>query len=240
MHAILSYHSVDTARSPLALSEAELRRHLYWLASGKVQCVPLEWLPRVPAERDALSLTFDDGYADFADLAWPVFRHNDLPVTLFVVSARAGGASDWGGGTPVRPLLGWDALVKLVDKGLVLGSHSRTHRDLTALSDAELEDEVAGSADEIEKRTGVRPKCFSHPFGKSDERVRAVVARHYQLACGQRLGVLSPGEPPFDLPRLDAHHFRDPKPFGAWGKPAFRRALAWRGLRRRFSSLPLS
>lgn len=240
MHAILSYHSIDSARSPLALSEAELRRHLYWLASGKVQCVPLEWLPRVPAERAALSLTFDDGYADFAELAWPVLRHNDLPVTLFVVSARVGASSDWGGGTPVRPLLSWDALKKLVDKGLVLGSHSRTHRDLTALSDAELEDEVAGSAVEIEEQAGMRPKAFSHPFGKSDERVRAVVAKHYELACGQRLGTIGPEDPPFDLPRLDVHHFRDPKPFTAWGKPAFRRSLGWRRARRRFSSLPIS
>lgn len=240
MHAILAYHSIDAARSPLALSEAELRRHLYWLASGKVQTVPLEWLPRVPAERAALSLTFDDGYADFAELAWPVFRHNDLPVTLFVVSARAGGTSAWGGGTPVRPLLAWDALKKLVDKGLVLGSHSRTHRDLTALSDAELQDEVAGSADEIEKHTGARPKVFSHPFGKSDERVRQLVAKYYQLAVGQRLGAIGAQEPQFDLPRLDVHHFRDPKPFSAWGGAAFRRAIAWQGFKRRFSSLPLS
>lgn len=240
MRAILTYHAIDAARSPLALSEAELRKHLYWLASGKVQCVPLEWLPRVPAERDALALTFDDGYVDFADLAWPVFRHNDLPVTLFVVSGRAGGASDWGGGTPVRPLLGWDALRKLVDKALLLGSHSRTHRDLTQLSDAELEDEVAGSAHEIEQRTGSRPKAFSYPFGRSDERVRAVVAQHYELAVGQRLGAIGLGDGLHDLPRLDAHHFRDPKPLAAWGKPAFRRALAWRGLRRKLSSLPLS
>lgn len=240
MRAILTYHSIDAARSPLALSEEELRRHLYWLASGKVQVVPLEWLLRVPAEREALALTFDDGYADFAELAWPVFRHNDLPVTLFVVSARAGGQSDWGGGTPVRPLLAWDALKRLVDKGLLLGSHSRTHRDLTQLSDAELEDEVAGSAAEIERHAGLRPKVFSHPFGRSDERVRAVVAKHYELACGQRLGAITAQDPPFDLPRLDAHHFRDPRPLAAWGKPAFARALAWRGLKRRFSGLPLS
>lgn len=240
MRAILTYHSIDAARSPLALSEEELRRHLYWLASGKVQVVPLEWLTRVPADRDALSISFDDGYADFAELAWPVFRHNDLSVTLFVVSARAGGRSDWGSGTPARPLLSWDALKKLVDKGLLLGSHSRTHRDLTALSDSELEDEVAGSAAEIEKHTGVRPKTFSHPFGKSDERVRAVVGKHYELACGQRLGAIGAQDTVLDLPRLDAHHFRDPKPFTAWGKPAFGRALAWRALKRRLSGLPLS
>lgn len=240
MKAILTYHAIDAARSPLTLTEDELRRHLSFLASGKVQPVPLEWLARVPEERAALSITFDDGYADFAELAWPVFRHNDLPVTQFVVSARVGGTSDWGGGTPVRPLVGWEVLKKLVDKGLVLGSHGRTHRDLTQLSDQELADEVAGSADEIEKRAGLRPKAFSYPFGKCDERVRKVVAAHYELACSHRLGVITPADSPHELPRIDTALFRDPMPFVGWGGPKFRRALAWRGLKRRFAGAPPS
>lgn len=240
MRAILTFHAIDAARTPLTLSEEELRRHLYWLASGKAQAVPLEWMPRIPAERDAVSITFDDGYADFAELAWPVFRHNDLPVTQFVVSARAGGSSDWGGGTPVRPLLGWDALKKLVDKGLLLGSHGRTHRDLTQCSDQELADEVAGSADEIEQHAGVRPKVFSYPFGKSDARVREAVAEHYELACGHRLGVVTPEEPLDDLPRIDTALFRDPRPLASWGGGKFKRAMAWRSFKRRFGGEPPS
>lgn len=35
--------------------------------------------------RLAVSFTVDDGYADFAELGWPVFRKFDCPVSLFVV-----------------------------------------------------------------------------------------------------------------------------------------------------------
>ena len=227
MRAILGYHSIDDSGSPLSLSEPELRGHLSCLASRKVQTVPLDWLAKVPDSRDALSLTFDDGYANFAESAWPLYRHNDLPVTLFVASARAGGTSDWGapGKGPSLPLLGWDALSKLVEKGLVLGSMGRSHSDLTQVSDTQLAEELEGSAADIEQHTGVRPTAFSFPFGRSDARVRAAVAGHYALACGARLAVLDDGDEPHDLPRLDVRHYRSAAHLAAWGKGSFRRRL---------------
>ena len=36
---------------------------------------------------DAVLLTFDDGYSDFRDVAWPILRAFRLPVTLFVPTA---------------------------------------------------------------------------------------------------------------------------------------------------------
>jgi peptidoglycan/xylan/chitin deacetylase (PgdA/CDA1 family) len=36
------------------------------------------------ARRLSVSFTVDDGYADFAEFAWPVFREYDCPVSLFV------------------------------------------------------------------------------------------------------------------------------------------------------------
>lgn len=47
----------------------------------------------VPA-RLAVSFTVDDGYEDFADVAWPVFREFDCPVSIFVVPGAING-SDW-------------------------------------------------------------------------------------------------------------------------------------------------
>jgi peptidoglycan/xylan/chitin deacetylase (PgdA/CDA1 family) len=39
----------------------------------------------------SLAITFDDGYQDFADVAWPILRRRGLPVTLFVVTGFVGG-----------------------------------------------------------------------------------------------------------------------------------------------------
>jgi peptidoglycan/xylan/chitin deacetylase (PgdA/CDA1 family) len=234
MHAILTYHSIDPSGSSISLSEGELRGHVAWLASRKVQAVPLEWIAKVPEGRDALVLTCDDGYVSFGEKAWTLFKHNDLPVTLFVATDRVGGDNRWGGrgsgSRPVLPLLDWDGLVKLVEKGLVLGSRGRTHADLTKVTDTQLAEEVEGSAAEIERRTGVRPTAFSYPFGKWDERVAAAVARTYVLACTSELRALAPGADAHRLPRLDVRHYRSAKHLAAWDTGAFRRRLWLRAL----------
>jgi peptidoglycan/xylan/chitin deacetylase (PgdA/CDA1 family) len=47
-----------------------------------------------------VAVTVDDGYADFGELAYPVFRRNGIPVTLYVVSEFASG----------KIWLWWDAI----------------------------------------------------------------------------------------------------------------------------------
>lgn len=236
MRGILTYHSIDPSGSPISISEKELRNHIRFFASRRVQIVPLEWLHKVPADKDALAITFDDGFQNFADVAWPLFKHHDLPVTLFVPTQRLGGTNDWGdgrhAGIPVLPLMSWDTVAALVEHGLALGSHSRSHPHLTKLDDAGLEEEVAGSAADVERRTGVRPRAFCYPFGSFDERCVAAVGRAYELAVTTELAPL-PGEPDLQrLPRLDAYYWRGGG-LERWGSAGFRRKIALRALARR-------
>ncbi len=118
MRAILTYHSIDPSGSPVSIDELVLRRHIAWLRSGRVQVVPLERITDVSPERDAVAITFDDGFSNFETVAWPLLRHQDFPVTLFVASERVGKDNAWGGaaapGIPTLALVGWDGLAKMV------------------------------------------------------------------------------------------------------------------------------
>lgn len=236
MRGILTYHSIDPSGSPISVGEHELRQHIRFFASRAVQVVPLEWLHKVPADRDALAITFDDGFQNFADVAWPLFRHHDLPVTLFVPTERLGQKNDWGGtrlsGIPELPLMSWETVAKLVEHGLTLGSHSRTHPHLETLDDAALEDELAGSARTIEQRVGVRPKAFCYPFGTFDERCVAAAKRHYEVAVTTELAALSDAPDLHRLPRLDVYYWRAGG-LERWGSGAFRRRIAFRAFARR-------
>src|SRR5678809_1010179 len=88
MRGILTYHSIDSSGSPISTSQATLRAHVNWLASSEVQVTPLERLHLVPADGDAVAITFDDGFQNFADIAWPLLKHHEMPVTVFVVTQR--------------------------------------------------------------------------------------------------------------------------------------------------------
>ncbi len=232
MRGILTYHSVDNSGSPISIGEHSLRSHLKWLASREVQVVPLEWIHKVPADKDAVAITFDDGFQNFADVAWPLFKHLDLPVTLFVATQRVGTNNEWDGkpaaGIPTLPLMKWETLKKLVDHGLALGSHSRTHAHLEKLDDAKLADEIRGSADDLERETGVRPKSFCYPFGTLDERAVKLARDHYEVAVTTELAVLSSAPDLHRLPRLDVFYYRRIGRIESWGSAKFRRHLALR------------
>lgn len=233
MRAILTYHSIDDSGSPISVSPDQFRRHADFLAAGAVAVVPLVELLAQPPASEAVAITFDDGFCNLAEQAWPVLAERDLPATVFAVAGAAGGTNAWGGreerGIPTLPLLGWDGLTELAREGLELGSHSLTHARLSALDDAALLHEVAASAAEIERHTGFRPRSFCYPYGDLDARAARAAAAHYACACTTELRDLPATPDPARLPRLDAYYLREAGRLEAWGTAAFRRRL---GLRR--------
>lgn len=238
MRAILTYHSIDPSGSPISIDERTLRRHVEFFRSGRVAVVGLDELVRRPAHEDALAITFDDGFENFASSAWPLFEAHKLPVTLFVASRRVGANNAWDGtdaaGIPTLPLLDWGALRKLISRGLNIGSHSREHPRLTRCDDRQLQDELEGSAADLQTELGTRPTHFCYPYGDLDERVVAATRRVYSSACTTQLAVVPEACDPLRLPRLDAYYYRAPGLLETWGSPSFRAHL-W--LRARARSL---
>jgi len=233
MRAILTYHSIDPSGSPISIDRDAFAKHVDFLASSKVDVVDVEELLARTGERtderDALAVTFDDGFVNFAAEAWPLLRAARIPTTLFVPSQRVGSDNRWEGrdepGIPTAPLLGWDELRSLVGEGLTIGSHSRTHAHLDRLDGAEIEREVSQSALEIESELALRPRVFCYPYGDHDDRTVACVAKHYACACTTRFDVLGAAEGPFRLPRLDAYYYRGAGRLEAFGTAAFRSHL---------------
>ena len=238
MRAILTYHSIDTTGSVISTDPATFARQVAWLASGPVDvAATVEDLLARPDGPDAVAITFDDAFANFAAAAWPVLSEHGVPATVFTPTGHVGGSNDWNEGwdaaLPSLPLMDWDELGRLTEEGVTVGSHSRSHRDLRGLSDAELDDELEGAAGDLERHLGRRPTVFAYPFGYVDPRVAAAVGRTYAVGCTTRLQVLHEGTEPNLLPRLDTYYYRKPGRLEAFGSPAFRRHLWLRARARR-------
>lgn len=227
MRAILTWHSIDGSGSPISVSREDFTKQVGWLLTSGVQVASVAEILTMSGDQDAVALTFDDGFANFATEAAPILRGHGLPATLFVVTDHVGGDNRWCGtsapGIPVLPLLGWDALARLCDEGVTIGAHSRSHPRFDRVVEAEeLAEESEGCARILEQRLGVRPEGFAYPYGVLNEAVVKVVARSFGWACTTDLRVLGEAEDRHRLPRVDACYLRRPERLGRWGSPRLR------------------
>lgn len=241
MRAILTYHSIDESGSPISVGREVFRAHVRWLASGAVRVLPIADLVARGDDGDAVALTFDDGFQNFADEAAPLLADAGLPATVFVVPEHVGGENDWGGrhapGIPALPLMDWSTLGTVAAQRVALGAHTRRHRDLTQVRGASLEDEVAGCVERMAAELGCRPTSFAYPYGAVDAAAATVVRDVYTHACTTELRPLRHDDDRAHLPRLDMFYFREPGQLEGWGSAAFRSRLWLRAQGRRVKRL---
>jgi peptidoglycan/xylan/chitin deacetylase (PgdA/CDA1 family) len=150
----------------------------------------------------AIILTFDDGYVDFADNAWPILQHHSMGATLFVVTDKVGGVADWDG--VETPLLDWQALARLREQGLEIGAHGASHTRLTRapISVAATEGKRARAA--LNEHLGVADPAFCYPHGGGDAGVRAAIRTSgFTIGLSATPGVSNLSSDIMALPRIE-------------------------------------
>jgi len=106
-------------------------------------------------------VTFDDGTADFVDVALPILERHGVCVTLYAATSFIEDGVDFPDhGRPVS----WAALRDACATGLVdVGSHTHRHRLLDRVTPAEAADELDRSAGLIAERLGRPALDFAYP-----------------------------------------------------------------------------
>ena len=208
LSCILTYHSVDATNSVISVAPRKFREHMACLAEMRIPVVPLA---EIPSAVGSVALTFDDGFRNFFEHAFPVLQQYNFPATVFAVSGYCEKQNTWPS-QPSRPpvptldLMSWSELEQVSKAGVCVGSHTATHPRMSHLPEAEVETELRASRRALEDRLGKPVEAFAYPYGDSTVAVRRAVARHYRLACGTKLAFVSPSSDSIDLPRIDAYY----------------------------------
>ena len=150
-------------------------------------------------------ITFDDGYVDTLEQALPILQKHGFSATCYVISQRTGQYNDWDAAKlNVRKALMNDEQVRAWHAaGMEVGAHSRTHPRLTGCTDAELQDEIAGSKADLENLIGQPVTQFCYPYGDLDERVAAITRQAgYAAATTVQRGRARVGDDPMLLRRV--------------------------------------
>ena len=203
---ILTYHNIGYSRHDMNVTPEQFREQMAWLqASHRV--IALEDCLRMP---EGVVITFDDGYQDNLLNAAPVLHALGLPATVFMVAGKAGAPLRLDEAPELCRVMDWDELKRIEDMGLCVGSHTMTHRRLSALDLRAQRAEISDSKSLLEEKLGHAVDTFAYPYGSSmdytEDTSRFVEEAGYHLAVSNRYGVATPGVDRWTLKRIWVDH----------------------------------
>ena len=149
-----------------------------------------------------IALTFDDGYRDFLETAWPILRRYGFSATVYLPTDHVGGRAEWDAphGAPA-PLVTWDEVKALSAEGVQFGAHGASHRRLTRLDADSRSSELSRCRQKIAEATGRSITSFCYPYGDHNADARqAVASAGFEHAV---ITALNDGSDQFALPRIE-------------------------------------
>lgn len=161
---------------------------------------------RLSATSRTFLLTFDDGYANLAEQAYPVIADLGFTATTFLVTDFIGRENRWDVRYTRHRLshLDWPAIETWGARGFDFGSHSATHRRLPWLKRPALIEELTRSRETLVQRLGAAAgRAIAYPFGAVNL-LTVELARKAGFELGFA-GVLDKGTDPLQLPRVPVY-----------------------------------
>jgi peptidoglycan/xylan/chitin deacetylase (PgdA/CDA1 family) len=200
---VLMYHSVGVVGDDphlLTVTPERLEAQLAALRFQGLRGMSMRELLR--CDRRGVGLTFDDGYADFLDVAVPVLKRHGCTATVFALAGRLDGDNGWDAEGDRKRLMTAGELRSAAREGMEIGSHGLLHRRLPEVDAAELAQEVSASRALLGEIVGGPVDGFAYPYGALGRReVAAVETASYSYACAVGLAGTGVRPGPHAIPR---------------------------------------
>jgi len=148
-------------------------------------------------------LTFDDGYRNFREHAFPILLHFGFPATVYLVSGLLGGRAEWLDVENPKPsLMTPEEIRELHREGVRFGSHGITHSRLSCIGPEAAREEIFASRQTLEDLLGEAVEHFCYPYGDYDDDVRRLVHdAGYRSALTCIRGAANEADNPLEIPR---------------------------------------
>ena len=156
-----------------------------------------------------VGITFDDGYQNNLINAAPVLMKYNFSATCYIVSENIGSSNMWDLNKKItqRPLMTENEIYKWLSLGMDIGAHTKTHVDLTSISEQKVQNEIYECKTELEKLFNVSIVDFCYPFGRFNELVCSIVKNAGYLSATTMLrGTANSKSNMLQLPRIPINH----------------------------------
>ena len=171
---ILTYHGVK------GHEKEAFERHMELLRSAYVP-VTADFGGEGKPCTHCVAVTFDDAYQSVLANALPILMEKRIPATIFVPAGFIGDRPAWmedrNPDRETERVMTEEQLRRLPADLFSVGSHSCSHKRLTGLASAEIEKDLGGSKERLEKILSRKVGTLAFPFDDWDDRVIGIAKK---------------------------------------------------------------
>ena len=197
---VFMYHKFRVSKYPsTSVTIDQLNSHIEELTKEKYTIKSLDFIIDTilndgDLPENTIGISVDDADKSFLEVGWPLFKRNNIPVTLFVTTGTISNNQKY---------INWDQIRKLKEEGVVIGAHSHTHAHMPDISIEEVRNEIETSNKIFLKELGEIPTLFAFPYGETtDEIIKLVKEYKFKVAFGQHSGIINETSNMYYLPRF--------------------------------------
>lgn len=170
---ILMYHYIsvppedaDIYRTDLSVAPDVFREQMAYLHDNGYTTIDFYTLSRRIAQQGELPdkpviLTFDDGYLEHYENAFPILQEYGLVATFFIITEFV----DFGN----PAYMNWEMIEEMSAAGMSMEPHTKTHLNLNEHDRDFQIYQLLGSLQTMEAHIGYRPRFLSYPGGRYDD-----------------------------------------------------------------------
>lgn len=203
-HIAVPPPNADAIRYDLSVPPDRFEAHLRYLKQAGYTTISLDALVYHltrgwPLPPRPIIITFDDGYLDNYENAFPLLQKYGFSGAFFIITDVVNHR------TP--GYMTWDMVREMRAAGMEFGAHGRTHIDLAQADLDQLVWQALGSTEVFQVELGEPARYIAYPSGKYDKDVIAVYhSAHYWAGLTTEPGVIQDSEHLFELKRVRIHH----------------------------------
>ncbi len=197
---VFMYHKFGVSKYPsTSVTIDQLNSHIEELTKEKYTIKSLDFIIDTilndgDLPENTIGISVDDADKSFLEVGWPLFKKNNIPVTLFVTTGTISNNQKY---------INWDQIRKLKEEGVVIGAHSHTHAHMPDSSIEEVRNEIETSNKIFLRELGEIPTLFAFPYGETtDEVIELVKEYKFKVAFGQHSGIINETSNMYYLPRF--------------------------------------
>jgi peptidoglycan/xylan/chitin deacetylase (PgdA/CDA1 family) len=196
---VLAYHRVGYTPDNLTVTPERFTNDLESLQERGYCSISLEEFQKFIDDRNVnlpdkpILITFDDGYLDNFENAYPILRKYGMVGAFFVITDML-----W-----TKERLTPEHIVEMSQGGMSFGSHTVTHRALAELDQVTLYNELVNSKAVLESVLGKSVNAIAYPRGSYSEAVvETALNGGYITGFTVREGICIKNSPEFELRRI--------------------------------------